>query len=885
LKNFILFGDDQTANLFNYNGANVIAGPITLNGNCVFSAAPLSRGAPVSLTANNVISGSGSLVKSGLDSLILIGTNTYTGGTMVTSGRLVLDGFNIGGGGLTNLAGSTLAGVGSNSGPVSISGTFSPGDDSVTTATIGTGPLTLSGGTLVMDVDNSASDLIEVHGNLTLGANTSVQLNLGNLTVGRNYPLIHYTGSLIGNTNSLILLPLLPGYTVNLYSNANVIGVTVNYLPLTKVWKGGTPGSERLWDTVTLNWLNAGVPDVFNPGDFAVFDDSGVNIVTLVGSLPSAGITLQNNSQNYYFGGSGKLTGVGGLTMNGLNSLFITNSGINDFTGGLTVGNGGGFAIIGNGGTNGTPGSGPITNLSAITFNRSGTNTVNNNFFGAGIVTNLTGVLLLSGDNSGAEMHLDVLNSTLRAGSATALGANVGTTLIESGATLDVGGQNLGAKPVTVLGTGVGGNGAIINTGVAQNSALQSITLNGDTRFGGVNRWDLRAGTDSTLSTGGGAFSITKVGANQVSVVSITNVDAALADIDIQQGTFAIQNNTGQMGDPNRTIYIRTGATLDLFNLNLNPLNKILNVTNTATITNESGTSMIIGPISILGKVTFGITNSLVISNIDQFTVGASAVTNITKTGNGILTLVSNSLPSSTMIDIVGGTIDINAQSTGSTLTLGSGQVIRGNGNLAGSLQANAGSTVAPGEATNGILTISNSIVLNGGTTFIKFSKTANTNDVLRTTGAISYGGTLVVSNSSSGALVGGETYKIFSAASYNGVFSAIIPATPGAGLTWNTNNLAVNGTISVVGSAGPTTNVTITKVTQVGTNILIHGTNNNVPNTSFHFVVFASPNITNALSTWTPVYTNGFTSGIFDYTNPIVPGTGQLFFDVKVVP
>jgi len=314
-------------------------------------------------------------------------------------------------------------------------------------------------------------------------------------------------------------------------------------------------------------------------------------------------------------------------------------------------------------------------------------------------------------------------------------------------------------------------------------------------------------------------------------------------------------------------------------------LNKIINATNTATITNESGTSIIIGPISILGKITFGVTNSLVISNIDQFTVGASAVTNITKTGNGVLTLVSNSLPSSMLIDIVGGTIDINAQSTGPTLTLGSGQVIRGNGNLAGSLQANAGSTVAPGEATNGILTISNSIVLNGGTTFMKFSKTANTNDVLRTSGAITYGGTLVVSNSSAGALVGGETYKLFTAGSYSGTFSAIIPATPGAGLTWNTNNLAVNGTISVVGSAGPTSSATITKVTLVGTNIVIHGTNNNVPNTSFHFVVYTSPNLTNPLNIWTPVYTNGFTSGTFDYTNPVVPGSGQLFFDTKAVP
>lgn len=881
-KNFILFGDGATANLFNYDGANIIAGPITLNGTCVFGAAPFARGTPVSLTVSSPMGGSGGVLKSGLDSLIFAGTNNYTGNTLVNAGRLVLDGPNIGGGALTNISGTTLAGTGSNSGPVVVFGTLSPGDDSVAAATLGTGPLTLNGSTLVFDVDNSASDQVIVNGNLTLSGTISVQLNVGTLTVGQSYPLIHYSGSLIGGTNGLQLLPLSPGYVVNLYSNANTIGVVVGYLPLNKTWKGGAAGATTLWNTTSLNWLNAGNPDVFNAGDFATFDDSGTNIVSLVGSLPSAGVTLNNSVSNYYFGGTGKLTGVGGVLANGSASLVITNSGSNDFTGGLTIGQGGGYVVIGNGGANGSPGNGPITNFTAIAFNKSGTNSVNNNFYGTGTVTNLAGVLLLNGENSGADMVLDIVNSTLRPGSLTALGKITGTATIESGATLDVNGQNMGAKPVTVSGIGVGGNGAIINSGVAQNSALQSITLLGDTRFGGTNRWDLRAGSVSTLN---GAFSITKVGPNQVSLVSITNVDAGLGDIDIQQGTFAVQNNTGQLGDPNRTIFIRTGATLDLFNLNLNPLNKIINVTNTGVITNESGTSIIIGPVSIVGKVTFGITNSLIITNIDSFT-NSGVVTNITKTGNGVLTLISNTLPSSTVVDIVGGTIDINQQSTGSTLALGAGQTLRGNGNLAGTLQVNAGGTVAPGEATVGTLTVSNSVVL-AGTTFMKISKTANTNDVLRTSGSVNYGGTLVVSNIL-GTLVGSESYKLFSAANYSGGFSTIIPAIPGAGLTWNTNNLTVNGTISVVGTGGgsPTTNAAITKVTLVGTNLVVHGTNNNVPNTSFHYVVLTSADITNALSNWTPIITNTFKSdGTFDYTNPIVPGTPRQFIDVKAIP
>jgi hypothetical protein len=283
--------------------------------------------------------------------------------------------------------------------------------------------------------------------------------------------------------------------------------------------------------------------------------------------------------------------------------------------------------------------------------------------------------------------------------------------------------------------------------------------------------------------------------------------------------------------------------------------------------------------------VTFGITNSLIISNLNAFTA-ADIVTNITKIGNGVLTLISNTLPSSTVVDIVGGTIDINQQSTSSTLTLGAGQTLRGNGNLAGSLQVGAGGTVAPGEATIGTLTVSNGVAL-GGTAFMKISKTANANDVLRTSGSINYAGTLVVSNIL-GTLVGSESYKLFTAASYSGGFSSIIPATPGAGLTWNTNNLTVNGTISVVGTGGgsPTTNAAITKVTLVGTNLVVHGTNNNVPNTSFHYVVLASTDLTNALTNWTPIITNTFKpDGTFDYTNPIVPGTPRQFIDVKAVP
>jgi hypothetical protein len=672
----------------------------------------------------------------------------------------------------------------------------------------------LNSSTLIFDI-STTSDSIQVNGNLALSGTIGFQLIPGgSLAVGQTIPLIHYSGAMTGSTNQFQLLPLPPGFAANFYSNANTIGIQVSYVPVQKNWRGGAVAGPTLWDLTTTNWDNAGSPDRYNSGDFATFDDLGVtNVVSLVGTITPASITLNNNSANYWFGGSGKLSGSTSLTMSGAGSLIITNAGSNDFTGLITVGSGAGILQVGNGGANGSLGSGAITNLSAIVFNKNNTNTVNNNFFETGVVTNKGGgLLILGGDNSLADMNIDVAtNTTLRTASGSALGRNVGTTLIENGGTLDVNGQNLGPKSVTVSGIGATTNGAIINSGAAQISALQSVILQSNVTFGGSARWDIRAGTVSSLDTGGQPFNITKVGTNQVSLVSITNIDAALADIDIQQGTFALANNTGQLGDPARTITVRTNAALNLFALNLFPLNKVIAVQNLGTITNESGASMIIGPVSLTGKATFGVAaTSLTISNDNAFT--GTTVTNIVKQGAGSLILISNSLPSATLLDLAAGTLDLS-QSTTPSLTLGNGQTIKGNGVLIGSLTANAGSTVSPG-ASVGILTVKGDVFLSGTNT-MEVDRTAGTNDLLRATNTtattITYGGTLRIVTLA-GTITTGNTFKLFSATNYAGTFSSLLPPTPGTGLGWNTNTLATDGILRVISTVNTNrTNITFT--------------------------------------------------------------------------
>ena len=132
---------------------------------------------------------------------------------------------------------------------------------------------------------------------------------------------------------------------------------------------------------------------------------------------------------------------------------------------------------------------------------------------------------------------------------------------------------------------------------------------------------------------------------------------------------------------------------------------------------------------------------------------------------------------------------------------MANGQTLQGSGTVQGNLAASAGSTVAPGtSAATGTLNVSGNATLNGNTV-MKLNGASN--DGLSAGGTLTYGGTLTLTNISA-PLAAGNSFTLFGAAGYSGSFAAITPATPGAGLAWNTNNLTVNGTISVVSTAAP---------------------------------------------------------------------------------
>ncbi|HEX5218331.1 MAG TPA: autotransporter-associated beta strand repeat-containing protein [Verrucomicrobiae bacterium] len=189
----------------------------------------------------------------------------------------------------------------------------------------------------------------------------------------------------------------------------------------------------------------------------------------------------------------------------------------------------------------------------------------------------------------------------------------------------------------------------------------------------------------------------------------------------------------------------------------------------------------------------------------------------LTKTGTGTLTLNGNNnyngstlieqgvlalgaagaLPNTTRIILSNNAVlDVSARNDG-TLVVGNGKSLVGNGTIRGSVIATGGSTIAPGFSI-GTLVITNSLAFQAtSTNVMEISTTAHTNDLLTGMITVSYGGRLVVTNLS-GTPAAGDSFKLFNAANYSGAFSSVVLPPLASPLYW-TNNLAVDGTITVV--------------------------------------------------------------------------------------
>jgi hypothetical protein len=154
----------------------------------------------------------------------------------------------------------------------------------------------------------------------------------------------------------------------------------------------------------------------------------------------------------------------------------------------------------------------------------------------------------------------------------------------------------------------------------------------------------------------------------------------------------------------------------------------------------------------------------------------------------------------------------------------------------------------------------------------------ANGNDQI-CAAAITYGGTLVVTNFSS-SITNGQSFQLFVATNgYSGTFSGGVTLPSATGLTW-TNTLATDGRITAGVFTGPPPQPVITLISLSGTSLVIRGTNGSASAT---YYVLNSTNVTLPLSQWTPILTNTFHGeGNFNATNTVDPNAPQNFYILK---
>lgn len=694
-----------------------------------------------------------------------------------------------------------------------------------------------------------------VGGTVTFSATAVSALPMTNQWYFGSNPLPGQTNSTLRLTN--LQLTNAGNYSV-VFGNANgttnsaAAALTVS-TPRNLQWSANA--NNGAWDNSTANWINLANSQqtAFNNGDAVLFDDTtGVPTSVAVSNnvYPSV-VNVDASANTYTLNGPNSLGGYGSLVKNGSSTL--------------TIDTPSGFA---------------------------GTVAVNAGSVYAG-------------------------NNCLRA---------ISSVSISNNATLDIGGGGFNnLTPITLSGSGVNGQGALVNSYSDYPSELVNLIMTGDTVVGGSARWDMASGSQVngahylTINLGNGAgygeWNSVTVGSS-VQGITLTNGNFGSKGMDSgfqsPATVFTVSTNcelSFWSGGWNGSFHLLSGATVDLWTAPAaftgstitlednaawrswgssssdEPVNSAIILNGVAHCIlgdhNLVYTNLVSGPGGILLDYW---NHAYVFSSANTYT-GPTIINDgpqVKLTGNG-------SILSSPLIFFGGSNsnsvhLDASARSD-STLTLAAGQTLGGIGTVAGNLVETSGATIAPAgtNTTIGITTGANqtgglkatgNITLNG-TTVIKLNG-PGTNDSVNAGGSLTYGGTLSLENISGMPLAAGNSFQIFSAGSgISGNFASITPATPGAGLAWNTSQLS-SGLLSVVSTTPPL--ITSAKVS--GGDLIFNGNGGNANGT---YYVITTTNLMTPRANWVVLSTNSYdNAGNFSVTNAIGAGEPQQFYQIK---
>jgi autotransporter family porin len=657
-------------------------------------------------------------------------------------------------------------------------------------------------------------------------------------------------------------------------------------------WTGmdaGTP--DGIWDIATTpDWQTNNVPTSYNQFDLVTFSDvtpPAQTNISLSTTITPYSITVSNTASDYILGlpgDVGNLSGNTGLTKQGAGTLILDNGVANNFTGTVTIGNG--ILQVGDDDANGNlPAGAPVTDNSILAYARSDSASVANVITGSGAVVSAGGgTLQLTGNNTFTGSAVATNNSTLESGSANALGASTGTVVIANGSTFDPDGFPT-PRAISVSGTGVNGNGAIVNSGgpIYDSAAALSptITLTGNTTFSYPTRWDFGSSTGATLSTGGHAYNLTLNGTANNNYFEWRDIraDAALANIYVPAGYFGIAGST-TLGSTNYALNILAGGAIkcyadDGFSV---VITKPVVLNDAGTIYNGSGSATIAGPLII--------TNS----GGEQYCSFAIAATSLTVSGpvsgDGILWMQGSTAPliiNGNGSGFVGGvlvssgTFNLN-NILGSGITNVAGTTISGSGTADGAVDV--GGAFIPGASNSvGTFTAAAGITFEASSTpLMALTATSavggSNNSLVAVTGNLTINGSPTILINPIGTLENGTYTLMTYSGSLIGSFGGVQTANPSSyTLTLTTNipgliQMNVTGAPVPASFAGP--------FALSGTTLTLTGAGGTPSGT---YRVYSATNLATPLTNWTEVGSGSFDgSGNFSFPTTTTNGPDRFF-------
>ena len=307
--------------------------------------------------------------------------------------------------------------------------------------------------------------------------------------------------------------------------------------------------------------------------------------------------------------------------------------------------------------------------------------------------------------------------------SANALGSTVGGTIVSGGGTLDLAGQAVGAEPLAISGTGVGGNGALINS--SNTPASYSGIINGT-----VNSQSFTVGGSGDINLIGsinGNTLLTKIG-NSSLTISGTNDNFGLS-ANVSSGTLVLAKTSSHTPDVhaiggNAPLFgmVVSGGTAQLGGTGGDQIYDFANVTVTSGVFDTNGRSETIATLSLQGTGLGGagaLVNSASAASV--FTPTSTSLTGnasigVTQSG-GSLTLAGGINGNFTLTKVGPGTLTLSGPGTvACPINVTAGTLIQGGATVTGSVSNFASYVLNSGTFGGPFLTSSGTFTYNAGT-------------------------------------------------------------------------------------------------------------------------------------------------------------------------